>query len=393
MNYGFRHIFHIHKMRKDLKEVYTNQMIDKFAHSLVMVFVPIYLMIIGYSLAESLLVLVICEIITIIAAIPIASFASRVGLKHAILYRIPVSIALILWLESMVFIDLSLTSLLIAGALWGVSRTLYWIPLNSEFVENSDKKHRGEEIGFLIALPIIVSVGSPMMGGVVLEFLGSYILFSIFILLMVLSVVPFFLSQDYKKHFRFDIRKVRLNLGNRLNMAMIIQGLLRIGNYILWPLYTYIVFNDIIFTGIVASITALGTAFMTLLIGRVCDRMDRQKMLIFGVIGVSATWFLRYFAVTGMEFLILSFIGGIFYVLISIPLFTVFSDISKAKRRIVNNVTVREMFAGVGGAAIISVMSIGIIGFQSIMLVIAVLSLVLILVNVKSDSSCKHKKK
>lgn len=393
MNYGFRHIFHIHRMRKDLKEVYTNQMIDKFAHSLVMVFVPIYLMIIGYSLVESLFVLAICEIVTIIAAIPLASFASKVGLKHSILYRIPVSIVLILWLESMAFIDLSLASLLIVGALWGVSRTFYWISLNSEFVENSDKRRRGEEIGFLIALPIIVSVGSPMIGGVVLEFLGSYILFSIFILLMVLSVVPFFLSQDYKKHFRFDIRKIKPNLGNRLNMAMIIQGLLIIGEYILWPLYTYTVFNDIIFAGIVASIASLGTAFITLLIGRVCDRMDKQKMLVFGVIGLFATWLLRYFAVTSMEFLILSFIGGVFAVLVNIPLFTAFSDISKVKRRIVNNVTVREMFLSVGRAVIISVMVIGIIGFQSIMLVIAVLSLVLLLVNVRTGSSCKHEKK
>lgn len=397
MNYGFRHIFRIHKMRKDLKEVYTNQMIDKFAISLVMVFIPVYLLTIGYSLAESLLVLAVSEIITIVFSIPLASFASRVGLKHAILYRIPVSIALILWLESMAFIELSVSSLLIAGAIWGFSKTLYWIPLNAEFVDNSDKRHRGEEVGFLIALPIIVSVGSPMIGGVVLEFLGSYILFSIFIMLMVLSVVPFFLTQDYRKHFSFEMRKMKFRIGNRLNIGLLVQGLFIIGDHMLWPLYTYMVFSNIIFTGMVASISCLGTAFITLLIGKVCDRMDRQKMLYFGVAGLFATWMLRYLAVTGMEFIILSFIGGIFVVLVNIPIFAAFSDISKLKRRIVNNVTVREMSLSTGRAAIISIIIIGLIDLRTSLAVMAVLCLVMAVVNVSehpvhhSKNSSSHK--
>ncbi len=384
MSYSFRHVFHIHRMRKELKEVYANQMIDKFAHSLVTVFVPVYLMTIGHSLLEALFPLVVVELVSILFAYPITSLASRLGLKHTILYRAPVTVIFILWLESLPYMGISWLNLFIVGLIWGISRTLYWVPFNSEFVENSDRSHRGEEVGLLIALPVIVSIGSPFFGGVILEFLGFYILFSLFMILMILSVVPFFLTKEYRKYFHFRRKDLNLRLGHRFGLAFFAQGFIFLGDHLLWPLYTYTVFNSIVFTGIVASLTALGVAFLTLLIGKVCDTIDKEKMLRLGIVGCFCIWSLKYFAATAMEFFILSFLGGIFAVLISIPLFASFSD-SARDRNILNDVSAREIFLSIGRVAIVSLIAFTFVGFRIGLLVMAFVSLLLFLVRLGQE--------
>ena len=72
MHNGFHSIFKIHKIRKELKEVYANVMIDKFAASLITIFIPIYLLTIGYSIPEALSLLLFVEMTIIFLAIPAA---------------------------------------------------------------------------------------------------------------------------------------------------------------------------------------------------------------------------------------------------------------------------------------------------------------------------------
>ncbi|NIO20681.1 MAG: hypothetical protein GTN76_08070 [Candidatus Aenigmarchaeota archaeon] len=382
MNHDFHHIFHIHRIREELKEVYENQIIDKFAFSLLMVFIPVYLFIIGYSIAESLLALVITELVTIFLAIPFASVASKLGLKHTILYRIPLAIVFILWLYTMPYMGLNLVNIFIVGLVWGVSRTLYWIPLNSEFVENSDKLHRGEEVGFLLALPVLISIWCPFMGGLVLELTGFPVLFSIYIILMLVSIVPLFLTKEYRKFFQFKMKDLNFRLGSRFNTGFFAQGLLIMGEFLIWPFYTYLTFNNLVSTGIVASLTALGIAFFILLIGRFADRISRSKMLRAGVVGCFFVWVLRYFAATGLEFFILSFLGGIFIVLVRIPIFSSFSDNAK-ERNILNDVSIREISLSVGRVLIISLMAFTFVGLQLGLILIGLSSLLLLFVKVE----------
>ena len=375
-------MFHLHNMRKDLKEVYANQIIDKFAHSLLMIFIPIYLLSIGYNLAETMIYLLIPEVVTVLLAIPVGLLASRLGLKHTILYRIPLAVIFVLWLEYMSASGLTLINLIIAGFICGFSRTLYWIPFNSEFVENSDKAHRGSDVSLLVALPILVCVASPSMGGVILEYVGFYLLFSIFMILMIMSVIPFFMSQDYKKHFKFKRKDINFRLGQRFSLGFFAQGFFSMGYYLIWPLYIYMVLNNLVITGMVASFTVLGTAFLTILIGRVSDKMNRKKMLRFGVIGCFFIWLMMYFAVTGMEFFVLSFLSGVFNSLIIISIFSSFSDFAK-DRNIVNDVAMREIYLSVGRAALFAILAFTFIGLHLGIILIAIMCLPIALVKVK----------
>jgi MFS family permease len=362
-------ILGIHRIRKELKEVYENQIMDKFAENLMIIFIPIYLVTIGYGFASAIMALLVVEITTVLLAVPAGFVSSRVGLKHAILYRTPLTVFFVLWLYIMPGMEMGPGNIVLIGFLWGVSRTIYWIALNSEFVENSDKIHRGEEVGILYSFPMLTAIVSPIIGSLILEFMGFGSLFGTFIFILLLSTVPLFMTKDYNKIFEFGAKDISFNVKNRFNIAFVFLGFALIGEFMLWPFYTYLTFGSLISTAMVASLGTLGLAFFTFLLGKMSDRIKRTNMLILGSVGYAIIWFTRYFASTNIEFFVLSFMGGIFIVLIRIPMFSSFSD--KAKEgNIVNHVVQREISLSIGRCFLLSVMVMTMIGLREALLVI-----------------------
>jgi MFS family permease len=370
-------------MRKDLKEVYANLMIDRFANNMVMVFIPIYLLIIGYDLISSLAFVFMSSLVALLFTIPAGFIASRTGLKHCILYRTPMIIVFIIWLEMMPFMEIGITSLIIAALIRGVSSAMYWIPLNSEFVKNSKKSHSGSEVGLLLALPVIVSVSSPLIGGFILDSMGSIIFFSIFIILIIISVIPLFMSKDYKNMFNLMKKDITFRLGHRFNLGFMIRGITEVTEAVIWPLYIYLTFQNIVFTGIMVSMAAVGASVITIFAGRLCDKFSRNEILRIGTLGYSVTWTLRYFATTEMHLYVLSFMGGVFAVFICIPLFASFCDISK-HRNILNDISMRDVFIGTGWVIMPLLLILGLVGFQQLFLVVAAISLLMFLVNLNT---------
>ena len=357
-------------------------MIERFALRLIVIFIPIYLIIVGYSIFDSLIALLVTELTSVFLAVPAAKSASKLGLKHTILYRVPFQIFLIAWLFSMPYMELMFMNVVIIGFIWGFSRTFYYVSINSEFVENSDRLHRGEETGFFLSLPIIVSMGSPYIGGIILEYFGFPFLFSAFILLMIVSVIPLFLTKDYKKYFKFEFKDVSFRMGNRFNICFFFQGFLLIGEALLWPYYSYIVLRDPISTGLVASLSALGIAFFTLFVGREADKISKNKLLVLGSIGCFIIWTVRFFVATPLEFFVMSFLGGFFLVLVRIPVFAAFAN-KAIDGNILNHISQREIFLSLGRAAIISVIAFSILSFQAALLLIATSSLLLLIIKLE----------
>ena len=175
MRSAVRHIYRLNRIRKELNEVYLNQVIQTFALALIGIFIPIYLLKAGFSF-NTVLVFMIITWATLAALAPLsAKLSCRIGLKHTILLRAPV---LMLFLFMLMYIgNMSLPFLFLIAFIGGVSLCLYWVPINSEFVKNTDRLHIGQQIGLLKAFPKIAAIFAPLIGGLVLEFLGFNILF------------------------------------------------------------------------------------------------------------------------------------------------------------------------------------------------------------------------
>jgi len=342
---AIRQINRLSRIRNELNEIYLNSLIQTFAFSLIGIFIPIYLIKSGFVLNAVLGYMIIQWAVFAAFSPLVAKLSSTIGLKHTLLARMPVTITFFFVL--MYIPGTNLILLFILGFFGGMSTCLYWIPLNSEFVKNTHKVHIGQEISVLLALPRIAGIFAPFMGGAILEFLGFNVLFVLVISLITISVIPLFMTKDYRSAFRFKLKDTRINIGGAFSFSFFIYGLLHMGETLIWPLFIFLTLSDILIVGVASSVSAIGIAFFTILIGKASDKMSKRRLLIMGAIGYSIVWIVRGFSMTIIDVLLLSFMGGLFDSLVHIALFSQFCDLAR-RNNILSYVASRELWLGFG---------------------------------------------
>lgn len=381
MHEPVKHFFGIHmlvKLRSELEEIYLNQVIQTFATSLIGVFIPIYLLNLGFSLSTTLFYYILALGTMGILSPVSAAIASRIGLKHTILLRLPLSVIFYFSLMLLGFLP-SFSALAALALVGGLSDALYWIPLNSEFVKHSDKLHAGEEASHLIAFPKIAGILAPVIGAAVLESLGFDPLFILVILVMMISVVPLFLTGDFRKYFSFKFKDLDILLSKRYAARLFTKGGFVLIESIIWPVYIFLTFNDFMPVGIAVAVSGIAIAFFTLLVGKLSDRVDRRHMMKLGALGYAFIWFARPFAHSMLEILLLSFLGGMFMTVVVVNLFAAFCNFSR-KRNILGAIVFREIWLNLGRVVTLLIVILALGNLQTAFLLGGVLCLLFILV-------------
>ena len=78
-----------HILNRELSELFATVSIRGFAVSLIAIFIPIYLLEIGYSLSMTLLFFVVTNVFHFLGIYPAALIISKKGVKHTIFYSMP----------------------------------------------------------------------------------------------------------------------------------------------------------------------------------------------------------------------------------------------------------------------------------------------------------------
>lgn len=380
MLHHFHNIHRIFKIRSELEEVYLNLVIQAFSMGLIGIFIPIYLLELGFTL-DMVIIFMILMLLPIAVFSPFAAkISSRFGLKHTILFSVPLLICVF-----MLFVVIPILNpilLLMVAVFYGVQQSMYWVPLHSEFVRNTDKVHESEEVGNLIALPKIAAVLAPIIGAVVLQHFGFPVLFTLVIFLLILSVGPLFATGDYKRYFRFDLKSIEFSLDKNLYLAHSIQGVFYISEFLMWPVFIYLTFGSLLSVGIAVALSGLGIAIFTFFMGKISKNINHRKLLGIGAIGYSITWFSRLFVTTVSDAFLVSFIGGMFAAIISIIIYITFCEFAR-KTNEVNSEVSREVWLGVGRVFLGILLLFVIAKFSFIFIVAGISSLLLLLVKPK----------
>ena len=346
------HIIHSHiqklfKIKSELQEIYWNSVIENFAKSLIGIFIPIYLLVLGFSLFTTIVFVMFYYLVLVIFSPFSAKLTARVGYKHQILYQIPIQVTFYLLLIFMQFYPFPVWLLYFTAVIGGFSSCLYWIPMNAEFTKNTEKLHEGEEIAEMVALPRLASIAAPTVAALVLTAMGFPILFTIVIALLMISVIPLFATRDYKGMFTFSQERTLFLKEKRSSFKTLLRGMLMVLEPIIWPLFIFLTFQSLLEVGIAVSISAIGIAFFTIITGKMSDKGKRKSLMKIGGLAYSLVWFSRIFASTPMEIYLLSFLGGMFAAVLEITVFSSFCDLARGKK-VLDWVVVREVWLGLG---------------------------------------------
>ncbi len=340
------HIHKIHILKDELSEVYFNLSIQSFALSLISVFIPIYLLGIGYSFNEMLIFFIIIYATLGLLSPFCAMLANRIGFKHMIILRTPFLITFLFGLNLIEIINIPLYALAFIG---GLSSSLYWNSINSIFAEHSNKLHRGSQTGKMISMPNIASLAGPTIGGILAYMFGFKTLFIITTFFILISLIPLFFTKDTKPHVNFSIKKMfRIKSNMRFFIYNALNGTRFIAGMIFWPLFIYWGLDgSTTGTGLSRTITSVGIILLTFYVGHKTDHSDKYKYIKKGALFVGLLWFIRIFSTTQTEFFALSFLAGFFAVLIDLP-FTAASFDQANKENPDEFVVFREMSINTG---------------------------------------------
>lgn len=283
--------------RKELNLFYLSMWIKQFGNSLINIFVPIYLLTIGYSIVQILFYYFLIALGFILFSYFGVKIVSKIGLNHSILVS---TIPFILYLLGLrILPDYPLLFYLLPFVL-NIRRVLYNYSYHFYFIKYSSKKHRGKQLSFKSIINKVINVIAPATGGLIAGIYGFNTLLLIGSIILLISALPLFWNKELKIkpsfNFKGLIRDVFREKGELISFSS--YGVdFEIGR-VIWPIFVFLVVANVADYGILASLTTLISLIVFYFVGVLTDKYDVKKMLIVGSVLRSISWVLRIFADT-----------------------------------------------------------------------------------------------
>src|SRR3989344_3524647 len=130
------HFFSFFKNR-EMNEMYLSISLRAFAVSMIGVFIPIYFYQRGYSFEAIFAFYALQSLFHLLASIPVAKVSSKFGIKHSMLFSIPILILFVFLLYSSNTFGIPIPVLSFFA---GLSTAMFWVPYHIDFAKFSDRK-------------------------------------------------------------------------------------------------------------------------------------------------------------------------------------------------------------------------------------------------------------
>ena len=343
MSHHHHNIFH-YFLNRELSEIYITIAIKYFAISLIAIFVPIYLFQQGFDLRYIFLFFAIYSFFFFLTAYSSIKLSTRIGIKHGMLISMPFLIAYFILLDFVTPNSLNWIFFL-APILAGIHGSLFWGNFHIDFAAFSSRKTRAQQISGYTVIALILAAIGPIVGGFIILHLGFNILFILVSVLLLISTIPLFMSEENYIHRDFSIKKVGnvikklgpLGLCGFVGQAMILCGLYA------WPLFIFLILKTYLDVGLLTSLSLAIGVVSTFFIGRLADKVGRRKILRIGSVFSAAGWLLRSLITKAIEIFGINIFFGIIGPASTGPSFDgVNYDMAK-KKHIAEIITVREI--------------------------------------------------
>lgn len=269
----------------ELSELYTAMMFRSLAMSLVGIFIPIYLYLLGYEIWQIFFFYSAVFAIWGLAHYPVAQVVAKIGPKHTILTSYIFQAMTMLMLATQA--DLRWPLVAIALTL-GIGNCLYFVAFHVDFSKVKHREHGGKEVGWLYSMERLGAVLGPLVGGLVAYFIGGEYIFLAAVLLLFAGILPLFLTEE-PTSVNQQLKFRELKLGD-IKHDLISYGFVHTEQFIsmiMWPMFISIfVFreNPYLQLGGIISISVLLSLLVARAIGKTIDEQQGRPLLRFGTI-------------------------------------------------------------------------------------------------------------
>lgn len=341
-------------LNKELSELYLSVAIRTFALSLISIFVPIYMLNLGYSLVDVLGFYIIYYIFHGTFSFFAAKLSLKIGFKHSMILTVPFLILFYILLYTITTYNWPLALLALVGA---INNAIFWIAFHVDFVKSSVKRKRGEELSIFRVITYILNIFGPLLGAVVISFMNFHYLFVLVSILLVFSLVPLFFSKDIRVSKKISFKKIFRVQSWKNSVVFFGNGIETATGGVIWPVFIFLIVGGYLSLGIIASVATFFSLISVLAVGRLCDKFKRRSILKVGSVTQSAAWFFKLFVTTGPEIILVNTFSGIVNSLKDLPLNIMLYD-KADKRNVVEFIVFREIVIALGRIALFSIIAV-----------------------------------
>jgi hypothetical protein len=273
-----------------IQKVNISHTINRVALSFINVYVPAFLLTLGFSLSEVIFYFAVSHVtgllVTLFLYVPLMK---KIGIITLFKLNYPLQI---LYLFLLFFLQEQSIPLWIIALLYGAANYAYWIPLNLLFIRHSAQEEMGSNFAKFFALPGIFSIIGPLIGAVLIPFIGFWPVFVISAIGLVLSFLPLasVAGEGITVSLHFSKAWKRISRNKFLFVLEGFDNVIEESEWF-WGIYVFLIIGSLSTPGIIGSLEAIGGALFTLLVGKYANRHGKKFIPIATILlmGVSVS--------------------------------------------------------------------------------------------------------
>lgn len=277
----------------NIRRVYTAHTINTVAGSIIGVYIPAYLLTLGYPLSQVILFYVITHSIGLIFGLFVfVPIVKKWGLLNAFKLYYPLQI-IFLFLLSLLKTHQSLPE--IVAVFYGVASFAYWIPLNILLIKHSNQQEMGSNLSKFFALPNLFGILGPLIGAILIPFIGFWPVFIITAIGVIFSFIPLAKIESYEisVNLNFSNAWKRIVRNKSIFIFEFFDNIIEESEWF-WSIYVFIIIDSLTVPGIVGSLQAIGGSIFTLFIGKFANKHSK-KLIPVAALPLLLVTFLRIF--------------------------------------------------------------------------------------------------
>jgi len=237
----------------------------------------------------------------------------------------------------------------IPAVLSGLSTSFYWINFHADFAKFSDKKNRGREVSIWFITAYMSILLGPILGSIIITYMGFITLFVIVSLIFMLSAVPLFLSSEVYEPIEFSIRDIFRRSHLKETYFYVTYGIRMMVSMVVSPIYIFFLLTQYISLGAIASLTALGSMIIGYFVGRLSkDEKKERLMLRYGSLFHSLGLFFMVFVRTFVQIAVVNVYLAMSFIFIDIPHYSMMYTKARKQRNMMGYIVFREISIGIG---------------------------------------------
>lgn len=243
----------------------------------------------------------------------------RIGLKKQIYLG---ELFLALCLGVLFFVSKNPWLLIFTSPLMGLSAGFYWFGRHGLMAKIGQKGSYGKELGMAEVIRIVLVLGTPLLGGAIINWLGYQALFLLSLVFIGLSTLALLKLKEEITHYDTSLKEVFHLFREHKKTFFAYLGNSGAGTVysLVLPLYIFLILRNEFYLGGFFSLSMILAAAVNFFVGSWVDYKGKKGLLTFGSVISSIVWWGRLLSKNPGSLLVLDVIDRLTGGMTGIPL-------------------------------------------------------------------------